>query len=467
MSRNEPKPPGRDDRSTALRHRRPSHCRRQDRARPAYRRDPDRQSRRHHLARARDARRRRSDRLRGYPRDAQAPRSLRHRHAAHALPRPQCGGGAAEAPAPARRRRRNRARLGRRHAADLRSGYQAGARRAGGRAHRHRFAGRLGAAGRADRRGPADRSVSSSQDSCRPSRPRGARVSPNLRASRRRSCVTKPDRGWRRRSPILPPVSVDARPPCAASSPKCMRRSGAASSRTLAQSLRDESNCAARSCSLLRRRRRRTARRRGRRCAAARGADAAFAQGCRRRSRRRDRHAAPRTLSARARAGEGAGPWRAALSRRNRVEPRRGRERVAAFRLGLSAESRAALFLIAKGYRIAARRWKTPFGEIDIVARRRRALVFVEVKARDAPTRGRSRDRARQAPHHRRRRALAAPASRRRATRHPLRRHAGHARQNAAAYRQRLRCQPLKAHGPWWSLPKLRRVAPTCPEPCP
>jgi len=59
-------------------------------------------------------------------------------------------------------------------------------------------------------------------------------------------------------------------------------------------------------------------------------------------------------------------------------------ERVTAFRLGLSAESRAAMFLIAKAYRIAARRWKTPFGEIDIVARRRRALVFVEVKARDS-----------------------------------------------------------------------------------
>jgi putative endonuclease len=57
-------------------------------------------------------------------------------------------------------------------------------------------------------------------------------------------------------------------------------------------------------------------------------------------------------------------------------------ERVAAFRLGLSAKSRAAMILIAKGYRIAARRWKTPLGEIDIVARRRHALVFVEVKAR-------------------------------------------------------------------------------------
>jgi putative endonuclease len=59
------------------------------------------------------------------------------------------------------------------------------------------------------------------------------------------------------------------------------------------------------------------------------------------------------------------------------------RERIAAFRLGLTAESRAALLLIAKGYRIAARRWKTPFGEIDIVARRRHTLVFVEVKARE------------------------------------------------------------------------------------
>ncbi len=39
--------------------------------------------------------------------------------------------------------------------------------------------------------------------------------------------------------------------------------------------------------------------------------------------------------------------------------------------------------LIAKGYRIVARRWKTPLGEIDIIARRRGTLVFVEVKARE------------------------------------------------------------------------------------
>lgn len=58
------------------------------------------------------------------------------------------------------------------------------------------------------------------------------------------------------------------------------------------------------------------------------------------------------------------------------------RERQVAFRLGLSAESRAAALLFGKGFRILARRWKSPVGEIDIVARRRDLLLFVEVKAR-------------------------------------------------------------------------------------
>jgi putative endonuclease len=65
------------------------------------------------------------------------------------------------------------------------------------------------------------------------------------------------------------------------------------------------------------------------------------------------------------------------------LTPQPSTERVAAFRRGLSAESRAALLLIAKSYRILARRFKTPLGEIDIVARRRNDLVFVEVKARE------------------------------------------------------------------------------------
>jgi putative endonuclease len=58
-------------------------------------------------------------------------------------------------------------------------------------------------------------------------------------------------------------------------------------------------------------------------------------------------------------------------------------ERVAAFRTGLSAESRAAAYLVAKGYRIVARRFRSPVGEVDIVARRKGVLVFVEVKARN------------------------------------------------------------------------------------
>jgi putative endonuclease len=57
--------------------------------------------------------------------------------------------------------------------------------------------------------------------------------------------------------------------------------------------------------------------------------------------------------------------------------------RRAAFRLGLSAESQAAALLLAKGYRILARRLRTPVGEVDIVARRGDTLVFVEVKARE------------------------------------------------------------------------------------
>jgi putative endonuclease len=57
-------------------------------------------------------------------------------------------------------------------------------------------------------------------------------------------------------------------------------------------------------------------------------------------------------------------------------------ERVAAFHTGLSAESRAAAYLMAKGYRILAKRYRTPQGEIDIIAKRRNLIAFIEVKAR-------------------------------------------------------------------------------------
>jgi len=52
------------------------------------------------------------------------------------------------------------------------------------------------------------------------------------------------------------------------------------------------------------------------------------------------------------------------------------------YRQGLYAENLAALILRAKGYRVLARRHKTPVGEIDLILRRGRMLVFTEVKAR-------------------------------------------------------------------------------------
>jgi putative endonuclease len=64
------------------------------------------------------------------------------------------------------------------------------------------------------------------------------------------------------------------------------------------------------------------------------------------------------------------------------AEPPRKARRQAAFKLGVSAEGRAALLLAAKGYRELARRWKSPVCEVDLVVRRGKTIVFVEVKAR-------------------------------------------------------------------------------------
>jgi putative endonuclease len=56
--------------------------------------------------------------------------------------------------------------------------------------------------------------------------------------------------------------------------------------------------------------------------------------------------------------------------------------RVRAYRHGLLAETLAALLLRLKGHRIIARRFKTPVGEIDLVALKGKRLAFVEVKRR-------------------------------------------------------------------------------------
>lgn len=51
-------------------------------------------------------------------------------------------------------------------------------------------------------------------------------------------------------------------------------------------------------------------------------------------------------------------------------------------RFGRFAEALCAWHLRLRGYRILARRFRTPLGEIDIVARRGRLVAFIEVKAR-------------------------------------------------------------------------------------
>ncbi len=57
-------------------------------------------------------------------------------------------------------------------------------------------------------------------------------------------------------------------------------------------------------------------------------------------------------------------------------------ERRRRYRLGLSAETIAAAWLTLRGWRVLARRHKTPLGEIDIIAVRGRRLAFIEVKRR-------------------------------------------------------------------------------------
>ena len=50
--------------------------------------------------------------------------------------------------------------------------------------------------------------------------------------------------------------------------------------------------------------------------------------------------------------------------------------------LGRQGEDAAALYLQRKGMKILARNLRTPVGEIDLVARHRRIIAFVEVKTR-------------------------------------------------------------------------------------
>ena len=49
---------------------------------------------------------------------------------------------------------------------------------------------------------------------------------------------------------------------------------------------------------------------------------------------------------------------------------------------GKRAEWLALVYLLCKGYRLVARRYKCPAGEVDLIVARRKLVVFVEVKFR-------------------------------------------------------------------------------------
>lgn len=62
-----------------------------------------------------------------------------------------------------------------------------------------------------------------------------------------------------------------------------------------------------------------------------------------------------------------------------------GRERI---EIGSLGEKLALELLKAKGYRVKCKNFRTPFGELDIVATHRGSIVFIEVRTRTTSSLG-------------------------------------------------------------------------------
>jgi len=71
---------------------------------------------------------------------------------------------------------------------------------------------------------------------------------------------------------------------------------------------------------------------------------------------------------------------------------RRGRAKKSKQELARIGEDHAARYLRSRGYRVLERNFRARSGEVDIIAEHKRALVFVEVKARSSDEFGQPRD---------------------------------------------------------------------------
>ncbi len=72
---------------------------------------------------------------------------------------------------------------------------------------------------------------------------------------------------------------------------------------------------------------------------------------------------------------------------KQKMSPGPNRGRMKAERRGRVSEYVAALYLLMKGYRIVAMRYRSRGGEVDIIARKGVVIALVEVKARDSAQR--------------------------------------------------------------------------------